>query len=44
VPEPKEVEARGIHIGAVATYEDGYEELAYGNLIGRAWTTVLVDL
>lgn len=33
----KEVEALGIHIGAVATYEDGYEELAYGNLIGRAF-------
>ena len=33
----KEVEALGIHIGAVATYEDGYEEIAYGNLIGRAF-------
>jgi putative aminopeptidase FrvX len=25
----KEVEALGIHIGAVATYEEGYEEIAY---------------
>lgn len=33
----KEVEALGIHIGAVATYQDGYEELAYGYLIGRAF-------
>ena len=33
----KEVEALGIHIGAVATYEDGYEELAYDFLIGRAF-------
>jgi putative aminopeptidase FrvX len=33
----KEVEAMGIHIGAVATYEDGYEELAHGYLIGRAF-------
>lgn len=33
----KEVEALGIHIGAVATYEAGYEELAYDYLIGRAF-------
>ena len=33
----KEVAALGIHIGAVATYEDGYEEMAYGHLIGRAF-------
>jgi len=33
----KEVEALGVHIGAVATYEDGYEELAYDFLIGRAF-------
>jgi len=33
----KEVEALGIHIGAVATYEEGFEEIAYGNLIGRAF-------
>ena len=33
----KEVAALGIHIGAVATYEAGYEELAYNYLIGRAF-------
>ena len=33
----KEVEDLGIHIGAVATYEEGYEELAYNYLIGRAF-------
>jgi putative aminopeptidase FrvX len=33
----KEVEALGIHIGAVATYEDGYEELAHDFLIARAF-------
>lgn len=33
----KEVEALGIHIGAVATYEEGFEEIAYGYLIGRAF-------
>jgi len=33
----KEVEALGIHIGAVVTYEAGYEELAYDYLIGRAF-------
>lgn len=33
----KEVEALGIHIGAVATYEAGFEELAYDYLIGRAF-------
>jgi len=32
-----EVESLGIHIGAVATYEEGYEELAYDYLIGRAF-------
>jgi putative aminopeptidase FrvX len=32
----KEVEQLGIHIGAVATYEEGYDELAYNYLIGRA--------
>lgn len=32
----KEVEALGIHIGAVATYEEGFDELAYGYYIGRA--------
>ena len=33
----KEVEALGIHIGAVVTYADGFDELANGNLIGRAF-------
>ena len=33
----KEVEALGVHIGAVVTYEAGYEELAYDYLIGRAF-------
>src|SRR6476646_1118777 len=31
----KEVEALGIHIGAVVTYKDGFDELANGNYIGR---------
>src|SRR5580698_557240 len=33
----KEVEALGIHIGAVVTYQDGFEELAYDYFIGRAF-------
>jgi len=33
----KEVEALGIHVGSVATYVDGYEELANGFLIARAF-------
>lgn len=33
----KDVEALGIHIGAVVTYQDGYDELAHGNLVGRAF-------
>lgn len=33
----KEAEELGIHIGSVVTYADGYDELAYGNLIGRAF-------
>lgn len=33
----KEAEALGIHIGAVVTYEEGYDELAYDYLIGRAF-------
>jgi putative aminopeptidase FrvX len=33
----KEVEKLGIHIGAVATYEDGFDELAYNNYVGRAF-------
>lgn len=32
----KEVEALGVHVGAVATYEEGYDELAYNYIIGRA--------
>ena len=32
----KEVDALGIHIGAVATYEEGFDELAYDYYIGRA--------
>lgn len=33
----KEVEALGIHVGAVVVYADGYDELAHGHLIGRAF-------
>ena len=33
----KEVEDLGIHIGSVVTYEEGYDELAYDYLIGRAF-------
>jgi putative aminopeptidase FrvX len=33
----KEVEALGIHVGAVVTYEDGFEELAHDYYIGRAF-------
>ena len=33
----KEVEALGIHVGSVATYEDGFEELAHGFLVARAF-------
>lgn len=33
----KEVEALGIHVGAVATYSEGYDELSHGYLIGRAF-------
>jgi len=33
----KEVADLGIHIGAVVTYENGYDELAYDYLIGRAF-------
>lgn len=32
----KEVEDLGIHIGAVATYQDGFDELANNYFIGRA--------
>jgi putative aminopeptidase FrvX len=33
----KEVESLGIHVGAVVTYEEGYEELNYDYIIGRAF-------
>jgi putative aminopeptidase FrvX len=33
----KEVEALGIHIGAVVTYQDGFDELANDFFIGRAF-------
>jgi len=33
----KEVEALGVHIGAVVTYQEGFDELANGNYIGRAF-------
>jgi len=33
----KEVENLGVHIGAVVTYQDGYTELAYDYLVGRAF-------
>lgn len=33
----KEVADLGIHIGAVVTYQDGFDELANGNYIGRAF-------
>ena len=33
----KEVEELGIHVGAVVTYEEGFDELAYGYYIGRAF-------
>ncbi|MBN9299714.1 MAG: M42 family metallopeptidase [Filimonas sp.] len=33
----KEVEDLGIHIGAVVTYTEGFEEIAYDHYIGRAF-------
>ncbi|MGF7230198.1 M42 family metallopeptidase [Arachidicoccus sp.] len=33
----KEVEALGIHVGSVITYEDGFDQLANGHFIGRAF-------
>jgi putative aminopeptidase FrvX len=33
----KEVEALGVHIGAVVTYKDGFDEMANGNYVGRAF-------
>lgn len=33
----KETEDLGIHIGNVVTYNEGFDEIAYGNYIGRAF-------
>lgn len=33
----QEVEDLGIHVGAVVTYQDGFDELANGFLVGRAF-------
>ncbi len=33
----KEIEELGIHVGCVVTYEEGFDELAYGYYIGRAF-------
>jgi putative aminopeptidase FrvX len=33
----KEIENLGIHVGAVVTYQDGFDELAYDYYIGRAF-------
>jgi putative aminopeptidase FrvX len=33
----KEIEQLGIHIGAVVTYQEGFDELANDNFIGRAF-------
>jgi putative aminopeptidase FrvX len=33
----KEIEELGIHVGAVVTYQDGFDELAHDYLIGRAF-------
>jgi putative aminopeptidase FrvX len=33
----KEVEELGVHIGAVVTYQEGFDELAYDYYIGRAF-------
>jgi putative aminopeptidase FrvX len=33
----KEVEDLGVTIGSVATYQEGFDELAYGYMIGRAF-------
>jgi putative aminopeptidase FrvX len=33
----KEVDQLGIHIGAVVTYQEGFDEIAYDYLIGRAF-------
>ncbi|SDC04066.1 M42 family metallopeptidase [Niabella drilacis] len=33
----KEIEALGIHVGAVVTYQDGFDELAGDHFVGRAF-------
>ena len=33
----KELEELGVHVGAVVTYQDGFDELAYDYYIGRAF-------
>lgn len=33
----QQVEDLGVHIGSVVTYRDGFEEISYGNYIGRAF-------
>jgi putative aminopeptidase FrvX len=33
----KQVEDLGVHIGAVVTYQDGFEEIAYDYFVGRAF-------
>ena len=33
----KEVEDLGVHVGATVTYVEGFDEIAYNNLIGRAF-------
>lgn len=33
----KEVEKLGVHIGAVVTYNDSFDELSYNNFVGRAF-------
>jgi putative aminopeptidase FrvX len=33
----KEVEDLGIHVGCVVTYQEGFDEMAYGNYIARAF-------
>jgi putative aminopeptidase FrvX len=33
----QQVEDLGIHIGSVVTYRDGFEEIGYGNYVGRAF-------
>jgi putative aminopeptidase FrvX len=33
----KEIETLGIHVGAVVTYQDGFDELANGYYVGRAF-------